>query len=411
MRSSRGVALAATVALAVFCLVGPVGVQPAGAASSPVIGDEHTVATRSADAARESSIAFDGTNYFEVWTDIRGGATAAIHGARIARDGTVLDPGDIRISVAAGAQTNPDVVFDGTDFVVVWGEAGVPSGSDIRGARVSTAGVVRDPAGITISNAADDQWAPKVAFNGSVLLVAWNDHRTPDFDADTYGGLVSPDGIVLTDPSTNIAIRPGYVLGDVASDGTNFVVAVTGPYPTLEDSYRSLVATSVSGDGQVGPPVDLHETGTANPSVAFDGTVYLFVWEDYIVAPDLVTEQPDIYGTRVTSALQGLDNPFTVIASGPSVQTLPQVAWNGAQFVVTYKREANGDPTAVKGSIVGADGQVVGSPGFVISSNGGDGSALAVAAGPGRDVGVAYERHVAFTGAASTVLFRSVAPK
>lgn len=411
MRPSRRVAVAVTLAVVLFSLVGLGGLLPASAA--PRVGDEHQVAT-SADNAGGSSIAYDGTNYLQVWTDIRGASTPAIHGALVAPDGSLVQS-DILISAGARPQAKPDVVFDGTDFFVVWQDGDV--GSNILGARVSSAGVVRDAGGLTISDAPHEQSNPKVAYNGSVLLVAWNSNQTFNNHFGVFGGLVSPDGTVLTPASTGFEIigedfdPPEF--GDVASDGTNFVVAAS--VTSFGEPPAEVLAATVTGDGTVTGygGITSSSCGTTTPAADFDGVNYLFVWVDGRNSGDCeFNPQPDIYGARVTPQLTVLDpSPNIQIASGPSVQTIPQVAWNGAQHLIAYKREAAGDPTAVKGTYVGADGKLIGSPGFVISSNGGYGTSLAIAAGPGRDVGVAYERHVAFSGPTSTVLFRAVAPK
>ena len=67
---------------------------------------------------------------------------------------------------------------------MVWTEGAAVS--DIRGARVSPAGAVLDPAGLSVSAAAGAQLNPAVAFGTSSSLVVWEDYRTgpaPTFTA------------------------------------------------------------------------------------------------------------------------------------------------------------------------------------------------------------------------------------
>ena len=72
---------------------------------------------------------------------------------RFAPDGTVLDTTSFPISAAAGDQVAPLVVFDGTNWIVVWSDARDGAGSSgTRGARVAQDGTVLDPQGFIIES-------------------------------------------------------------------------------------------------------------------------------------------------------------------------------------------------------------------------------------------------------------------
>ena len=112
-------------------------------------------------------------NYLVVWTDYRD-ASYDVYGARVDFSGNVLDPGGFPISNTYNWESYPDVAWDGTNFFVVWtDDRSVTTYDDIYGTRISPAGEVLDPDGIQISNTTAFEETPSIAYNGSVYFVAW----------------------------------------------------------------------------------------------------------------------------------------------------------------------------------------------------------------------------------------------
>ncbi len=112
-------------------------------------------------------------NYLVVWTDYRN-ESYDIYGARIDFSGNVLDPDGFPISTGSEWESYPDVAWDGNNFFVVWtDDRNFTTYDDIYGTRVTSSGQVLDPRGIQISN--EPAWAetPSIAYNGSFYLVAW----------------------------------------------------------------------------------------------------------------------------------------------------------------------------------------------------------------------------------------------
>jgi hypothetical protein len=119
-----------------------------------------------------------------------------IYGARVNRLGQVIDQSGINISRAPNHQCAPSVAFDGTNYFVVWHDLRSDSSYDIYGARVDTTGVILDSVGFIISSAPKDQLYPVVAFDGSTYLVVWQDKRNGS-DYDLYGARMTTSGVII----------------------------------------------------------------------------------------------------------------------------------------------------------------------------------------------------------------------
>ena len=160
------------------------------------------------------SIAFDGTNYLIAWRDTRTGSGPSedtdIFGTRVTPSGVVLDPGGIAIVTAPGFQGDkPQIAFDGTNYFVVWSEIqtlGVspPVDGRIMGRRISTDGTLlggtADSEGIAITTISSSH-NPTVAFDGTDFMVAWAVGSYPIFPpTGIFAARVSKDGILLDGP-------------------------------------------------------------------------------------------------------------------------------------------------------------------------------------------------------------------
>ncbi|TET17101.1 MAG: hypothetical protein E3J78_07990 [Candidatus Cloacimonadota bacterium] len=73
---------------------------------------------------------------------------------------------------AAENQYGPSIAFDGTNYLIVWTD-GRDSLDVIYGARVSQSGTVLEPDGFALLAENDEQINPVVAFDGENYLVAW----------------------------------------------------------------------------------------------------------------------------------------------------------------------------------------------------------------------------------------------
>jgi hypothetical protein len=153
-------------------------------------------------------VAFGSGTYLVAWQFTGGLMTPDVVAKRVGTDGTVLDPVRIAISNLSSSEASPQVAFNGTNFLIAWEDQRNGSATDIYGARLSPAGTVLDPSGLAISTATDLQRQPHVAANAANgptgdFFVVWRDDRTRGAAAnasDIFGARVTDAGVVR-DPS------------------------------------------------------------------------------------------------------------------------------------------------------------------------------------------------------------------
>ncbi|MCX7785764.1 MAG: T9SS type A sorting domain-containing protein [candidate division WOR-3 bacterium] len=276
-----------------------------------------------------TDVAFDGTNYFVVWYDMR---NDDIYGARVSRNGVLLDTLGIPICTEDDWQGYPSVAFDGTNYFVVWSDFRNWD-YDIYGARVSPSGVVLDPQGIPICTAYDYQDVPAIKFDGTNYLVAWNDYRS-DFNGDIYATRVTPTGVVL-DPQgipVSTASFQQFIFRGIGFDGTNYLI--TWLDDRDGDEYYDVYGARMTRAGIVldpdGIPISVAPNSQILPRVAFDGTNYLVVWCD----DRLVYEEYRIFGARVSPSGVVLDPQGIQITQNFGVY--PAIVYNGTNYFVVW---------------------------------------------------------------------------
>lgn len=206
-----------------------------------------------------SAVGFDGTNYLVAWSE-SGSSGAEIYGARISPTGQNL--GVFPITEAApGFQAVPQIAFDGINFLVVWSDfRGATDAEDVYATRVTPEGVVLDPTGIPIAASTHLERNPQLTFDGTNYLIAWHRIERQGGGFDNYSiraTRMTRDGVLLDGPSTNGGISINtttYEKRDVAVsfDGINFIVAWTVGANSFSPA-GSIMGTKLNSNGQVTP--------------------------------------------------------------------------------------------------------------------------------------------------------------
>jgi Divergent InlB B-repeat domain len=138
------------------------------------------------------AVASDGSAWLVVSSGSANGVED-VYGARVGADGGVLDRPAVKISRSETANARaPSLVFDGTQYVAAWVNVPFLVGAPplgVYGARISTAGEVRDPGGVRLSSA-DMNGAVALAADGlGTTLVAY-DVFDPVVDAESIEGVL-----------------------------------------------------------------------------------------------------------------------------------------------------------------------------------------------------------------------------
>ena len=184
-------------------------------------------------------------------------------------------------------------------------------------------------------------------------------------------GTPSPPAAVKTTSSPFTIINQAGVSGSkprVAFDGTNYLVVwnkATLPYP--KGISEQLFGTRISPSGTILDPggfvITSKKSFYRDYEIAFDGTNYLVVWEEftyYRVPPVNKTITPllIIEGARVSTAGKVLDNPPLAIdnlrGTDNHEYVEPDVFFDGGNFVVTYRDESSKGIFIVARQVTGA---------------------------------------------------------
>ena len=384
-----------------------------------VLNGEGIPISTATDGQQMPSVSFGGTNFLIVWYDRRDGANYDIFGARVNQSGVVQDASGIHISNIDAQQVSPTVIFYSDQWLTVWRDNRNGGYADLYGSRISASGTVTDADGILIASAAQTQEKPAAAFDGTNYLVVWEEARSGGYSNDIYGRLIAPTGnqvhvdaipiststgsqeypaVAFDNDSTylvvwqddrsgtndiygtrvttsgNVLDPPGIAIStatgrqnypSVAFDGTNFLVVWSderGGSSSTDDIYGTIVEPDGSVLSPSGSLIADDDLWQDNPSVAFDGTNYLVVWDDYGSG----TFEEDIYGIRVNQSGVPIDDSSFAITTADEGQYRPAVAFDGTNYMVVWFDRRNSNASDIYGARVHQSGYVLDASGTPI---------------------------------------------
>lgn len=303
----------------------------------------------------------NGTVTLFAWVDHRSG-NSDIYAARVAHDGTVLDPNGIAVAATGADEDQVTVSWNGTNWLVAF----VLQGS-LLGARVSTSGEVLDPSGFLIAQGPFYLDSPAAAGLGTSHLIIWRDS---DIAPRIVGALVDSDGNIEGGATISEAGPYNDVSPAVAVQGTTALCAFLSLRPLGGGEIHAFRFERST----VGPPtlvrldasdlvVSPGGVGESAPAVASDGSGWLVAWSD---ARNANASGRDIWGARISAAGALLDASGIELSDDAGDEVAPAVTHTGSEWLVAWSQEDagqfmravanNGNPAAQRIDVSTASG-------------------------------------------------------
>lgn len=300
------------------------------------------------------SVNFDGTNYVVFWVDNKliGSLQYQIYAARVSPEGTVLDPGGVQItSLGADPQRMPGVAFDGTNFMITWRT----TGNVVRAMRVSKALQSLDgTAGFSITSPA---YYPSIAFDGTNYVIAYHFGGAQPWG--TGAAIVGKDGTIVKQHFVVSQEAMSHEHASVASSGSNSLIVWYDWKPNNNGITGSIYAARIDLSGNVldAQPIKVSDDGRGQvwPEVTFDGADYFVVWQQETSPSHRAV---DIHGRRI--GVDGALGERIGIATGSNTQFAPGLAYASGRFLVVWQGQCSSDGPGFCGPDgVGLEGQLI----------------------------------------------------
>ncbi len=372
----------------------------------PPVASASFIVSKAANSETEPATAWNGTDYFTVWLDTRDGRPS-IYGASVTPDGQTSPV----IKVVSDAKytnelTRPRIASDGSGFLVVfyaYDQVGMKRG--IRGVHLDAAGAATGAPFDIYVPLATSEYAqePDVAFDGTNYLVVWQNQTNDGQSLSSIAATrVSPTGTTALDkePIRLTAATPidTRTVPSVAFDGTSYFVAwiTSRPTPAGGILVSHVFGTRVSKAGGVlegEQPVCNAFLLQRAPYVAADrkNGGFMVVWEDYRTA----LETADVYGARISAQGQNLDGTSGMkIAASANDESRPRVSssGDGTNWVVAWRDLRSKTTYDLYGAWISVAGKNHDPGGVALSAEAGDEDAPWLGTSGEGKLLVAYQR-------------------
>jgi hypothetical protein len=226
-------------------------------------------------------LAFDGSSYGVVFTELSPEFRGAGHFQRIAADGRVI-AGPVRISEINAESVSGSIAYSGTSFLTAWSDARQAGNYEVYATRYDRDANKLQP-DLRLTNASDFSIQPTLRHTGEEYVLLWADHRDKDAGGGSavYGRRLSGSGeplseeVRLTD-SDEDAESASFDVGERRL-GMAYVVAGEPPPGSSEASTTVRFRTFDRTLGDPGKRMDLG-TNAQQPTVRLVGSRFVVAW-------------------------------------------------------------------------------------------------------------------------------------
>jgi hypothetical protein len=258
----------------------------------------------------EPEVAFDGNNYIVVWLDLRVSGSNVVYASRVTQTGVVLDSAGFQVGPANGTyQKQPSIKFVGDKYFVVWGHLAAPF--SVTGRFVYPDGTLDDT--IHIATASGVVHNTAIAYDGSQMFVVWT-----EYPGLLRGQLVSTTGVLIGSPITIADDILVVNSGRICFSGSEYFVI----YTRWVGSYLELWGRKYDMSGNpLAPSFRITDPGQSNTegSVVAGDEYYLCVWSKLLYPSDIYGSLDFEVGIESNGSNEVIQKtPFpTTIINGP----------------------------------------------------------------------------------------------
>ncbi|HEX8369860.1 MAG TPA: Ig-like domain-containing protein, partial [Pyrinomonadaceae bacterium] len=309
------------------------------------VGAPFSVNLFSGSDGTSARVASDGVNYFVIWREDRF-AYSEIFGTRISTDGQVLDPNGIKLYGSPGDYVLPfdtALTWDGASYVAAYhcGDTGVTG--NVCANRVQANGTASASLPIPSTSGSSQPGVGALAGGGTQIL--WVDRRLSP-DGDIFGVKFGTDNSFGAPAPASLAAPRETNIRFTKTDAGNFAYSYRSTISGESSVYLQRLA---AGGNPIGEPTLVVQGAEAitNSSVAWNGSVYLVVWE----------LSGQIYGRRVGADGATIGDAFPIMTG-----FTPDVAALGTQFLVVVSFPQTSEIRNTRAVRVDGSGTVLGAP-------------------------------------------------